>query len=150
MTTIATNKKAYHNYILLDKWECGLALNGGEVKSLRMGGASFADSFAHIDKGELFLYNLYINPYEQASYLNEDPNRPRKLLLHKKESERLIGMLTRKGLTLVPTKIYFNSRGWAKVEIALGQGKKDHDKREDLKKRESMREVDRALKSRSK
>ena len=86
MSTIATNKKAYHNYFLLDKWECGIALNGGEVKSLRAGGASFTDAFAHIDKGELYLYNLHINPYEQASYLNEEPARPRKLLVHAKET----------------------------------------------------------------
>ena len=146
MPTIATNKKAYHNYTLLEKWECGIALNGGEVKSMRAGGASFTDAFAHIDKGELFLYNLYINPYEQASFLNEEPARPRKLLVHAKEIERINGHLTRKGLTLVPTKIYFNNRGWAKVEIAVGQGKKLYDKRQDLKKREIKREIDRSIK----
>src|SRR5882762_3034734 len=107
MTTIATNKKAYHNFFLQDKWECGIALNGGEVKSLRDGGASFTDAFAHIDKGEVYLYNLHINPYTQASYLNEPPARPRKLLLHAKEIEKINGHLTRGGLTLVPTKIYF-------------------------------------------
>ena len=146
MSTIATNKKAYHNYHLLDKWECGLCLNGGEVKSLRAGDASFTDAFAHIEKGELFLYNLYINPYEQASYLNEEPDRARKLLVHAKELERINGQLTRKGLTLIPTKIYFNSRGWVKVEIAVGQGKKLYDKREDIKKREVKREIDRRVK----
>jgi SsrA-binding protein len=146
MTTIATNKKAYHNYTLLDKWECGIALNGGEVKSIRAGGASFTDAFANIDKGEIFLYNLYINPYEQASYLNEEPARPRKLLMHAKEIERINGRLAGKGLTLVPTKMYFNKRGWVKVEIAVGQGKKLYDKRDDIKKRDIKREMDRAVK----
>ena len=93
MTIIATNKKAYHNYFLTEKWECGIALNGGEVKSLREGGGSFTDAFAHIDKGELYLYNLYINPYEQASYLNEEPARPRKLLVHAKELYAVLGTL---------------------------------------------------------
>lgn len=146
MPAIATNKKAYHNYILLEKWECGIALNGGEVKSLRAGGASFTDAFAHIDKGELYLYNLHIKPYEQASYLNEEPARPRKLLMHAKEIERINGHLTRKGLTLIPTKIYFNNRGWAKVEIAVAQGKKLYDKRADIKKRAIKREIDRLVK----
>jgi len=146
MTTIATNKKAYHNYFLQEKWECGIALNGGEVKSIRAGGASFADAFAHIDKGELFLYNLHINPYEQASYLNEDPSRPRKLLVHTKEIERINGHLTRKGLTLIPTKMYFNKRGWVKVEVAVGQGKKLYDKREDIKTRDIKREIARSVK----
>jgi SsrA-binding protein len=146
MTTIATNKKAYHNYFLQEKWECGIALNGGEVKSIRAGGASFADAFAHIDKGELFLYNLHINPYEQASYLNEEPSRPRKLLVHAKEIERINGHLTRKGLTLIPTKMYFNKRGWVKVEVAVGQGKKLYDKREDIKTRDIKREIARSVK----
>ena len=145
---IATNKKAYHNFHLTDKWECGIALVGGEVKSLRAGQASFTDSFAHPEKGELFLYNLHINPYMQASYMNLEAARPRKLLLHKKEVERIIGALTRKGLTLIPTKIYFNNRGLAKVEIALGQGKNLYDKREDIKKRDINREMDRAVKNR--
>ena len=147
MSIIATNKKAYHNYHLLDKWECGIALNGGEVKSLRAGGASFTDAFAHVDKGEIFLYNLYINPYEQASYLNEKPDRPRKLLMHAKEIERINGHLTKGGLTLVPTKIYFNKKGWAKVEIAVGQGKKLYDKREDIKTRDIKREIGRSIKN---
>jgi len=146
MTTIATNKKAYHNYFLLDKWECGIVLNGGEVKSIRAGGASFTDAFAHIDKGELYLYNLYINPYEQASYLNLEPARPRKLLVHAKEIDKINGHLAGKGLTLVPTKIYFNKRGFVKVEVAIGQGKKMYDKRDDIKKRETKREVDRSMK----
>ena len=143
---IITNKKAYHNFNLTDKWECGIVLVGPEVKSLRAGNASFADAFAHADKGELFLHNLHINPYEQASFMNPEVGRPRKLLLHKKEIERLTGTLTRKGLTLIPTRIYFNSRGIVKVEIALGQGKNLYDKRQDIKKKEVNREMDRAVK----
>lgn len=146
MKIIATNKKAYHNFHLLDKWECGIILSGGEVKSLRAGQASFTDTFAHLDKGEVYLYNLHINPYEQASYLNEEPARPRKLLMHKKEIEKLIGLTVRKGVTMIPTKIYFNSRGLVKVEMAFGQGKKLYDQRKDLKKREVNREIDRAVK----
>ena len=150
MTTIATNKKAYHNYFLLDKWECGIVLNGGEVKSIRAGGASFTDAFAHIDKGELYLYNLYINPYEQASYLNLEPARPRKLLVHAKEIDKINGHLAGKGLTLVPTKIYFNKRGWVKVEVAVGQGKKLYDKRQDIRKADVAREISRSIKQKRK
>jgi len=148
--TIATNKKAYHNFHLTDKWECGIALTGPEVKSIRAGGVSFTDSFAHLEKGELFLYNLHINPYEQASYNNTAVDRPRKLLMHAREIERLAGTLARKGLTLVPTKLYFNNRGFVKVEIALGRGKKLYDQREDIKKRDVQREIDRAIKTRKK
>jgi SsrA-binding protein len=143
---IATNKKAYHNYNLLDKWECGIALIGPEVKSLRNAQASFTDSYARIFKGELYLYNLHITPYEQASYNNQDPVRERKLLLHKRELERLSGLLTRKGLSLIPTKIYFNKRGFVKVEIAVGEGKKIYDKRDDIKKAEVKRQISRAIK----
>ena len=148
MSIIATNKKAYHNYNLLQKWECGIVLIGPEVKSVRAAQVSFTDSFAHMEGEALFLYNVHINPYAQASYNNVEAARPRKLLLHKREIERLKGLLTRKGLTLVPTKIYFNNRGLAKVEIALGEGKKSYDKREDIKKREVRREIDRAVKTR--
>ena len=144
---IATNKKAYHNYNLLEKIECGLVLIGPEVKSVRAAQVSFTDSFAHLDKNELYLYNMHINPYAYASYNNVEAARPRKLLLQKKEIERLRGVLTRQGLTLVPTKIYFNASGYAKVEIAVAQGKKLYDKREDIKKRESKREISRRMKT---
>ena len=143
---IATNRKAYHNYNLLDKFECGIALLGPEVKSLRNAQASFTDSYARIDKEELYLYNLHINPYEHASYNNDDPVRTRKLLLHKREIERLRGLMTRKGLTLIPTKIYFNNRGFVKLELAVGEGKKHYDKRDDIKKDQAKREVARAIK----
>lgn len=142
---IATNKKAYHNYHLAQNWEAGIALNGGEVKSVREGGVSFADSFARVEKGEVFLYNLYINPYREASYLNLPPDRSRKLLLHKKEIDKLEGMINAKGVTLVPTKIYFNNRGLIKVELAIGKGKKSYDKREDMKTRDINRGLKRVL-----
>ncbi len=144
---IATNKKAYHNYHLLEKWECGLALFGPEVKSIRAGQVSFTDAFAHADKGEIFLYNLHISPYAQASYNNTDATRPRKLLLHAREISRISGLLSRKGLTLIPTKLYFNARGFVKAEIALGQGKKLYDKRQDMKTTEVRRQISRALKT---
>ncbi|MBF0490617.1 MAG: SsrA-binding protein SmpB [Candidatus Omnitrophica bacterium] len=143
---IATNKKAYHNFNLLDKFECGIELIGPEVKSLRNAQASFSDSFARVDKGAVLLYNLHINPYEQASYNNEEPMRTRKLLLHKKEIVRLEAQMAGKSLTLVPTKLYFNARGFVKVELAIGVGKKTHDKREDIKKAGIKREIDRAMK----
>ncbi len=145
---IATNKKAYHNYHLTDKWECGIELIGPEVKSLRAGGASFTDSYARIDKGQMYLYNLHITPYKEASYNNLEAVRSRRLLLNKKEIERINGRLSSTALTLVPTKLYFNKRGFVKVEVALAQGKNSYDKRDDLKKREAKREMDRGLKTR--
>ncbi len=132
---IATNKKAFRDFNLLERWECGIALTGGEVKSIRAGGVNFADSFARMQGEEMFLYNLHISPYAQASYLNEEVNRPRKLLLHKKEIRKIIGWVAQKNLVLIPTKIYFNKRGFVKVELALGRGKKLYDKRESIKKR---------------
>lgn len=141
-----TNKKAYHHYQLLEKWECGIELVGPEVKSLRNGGASFADAYARVDKGQIYLYHLHIAPYEQASYANVEAERPRRLLLHKKEIERITTKLATTGLTLVPTKLYMNKRGFVKAELALAQGKKMYDKRDDMKKREAKREIDRRLK----
>ena len=149
MKIIATNKKAYHNYNLLDKFECGMVLIGPEVKSLRNAQASFADSFARVEKGGVYLYSLHIAPYEQASYNNEEATRTRKLLLHSKEIERLRGHMTRKGLTLIPTKLYFNARGFVKVELAVGEGKKQYDKRQDIKKAEVNREISRAIKQKN-
>jgi len=145
---IATNKKAYHNYFLAQNWECGIALTGGEVKSIRNGEVNFADSFARADEGEMYLYNLHINPYTQASYLNDEPARKRKLLLHKKEILKISSMINEKAMLLVPTKIYFNKKGFVKVEIALGKGKKVYDKREDIKKRDIDRDIKRAVATR--
>lgn len=145
---IATNKKAYHNYHLAQNWECGIALTGGEVKSIRNGEVNFADSFARVDDKEIYLYNLHINPYMQASYLNQEPTRIRKLLLHKKEIVKIASLINEKAMILVPTKIYFNRKGFVKVEIALGKGKKVYDKREDIKKRDIDRDLKRALNTR--
>ncbi len=142
----ATNKKAYRNYELTDKWEGGIVLNGGEVKSVRAGEVNFKDSFARIEEGEVYLYNLHINPYTQASYLNDEPDRRRKLLLHRKEIARIDALIKQKSLNLVPTKLYMNARGLVKVEIALGKGKRLYDKREDIKDRALDRALKRTLK----
>ena len=146
--TISTNKKAFRDYFFEEKWECGIALTGGEVKSVRAGYVNFTDSFARVDGHEIYLYNLHINPYAQASYMNEAPDRVRKLLLHRKEINKIIGQVALKNLALIPTRIYFNHRGLAKIELALGKGKKTYDKREAIKKRDIDREVKRATKTR--
>ncbi len=142
---IATNKKAYHNYFLTDKWECGIELKGAEVKSIRAGEVNFADSYVHVDKGEVWLYNLHIAPYAQASYLNQEPDRKRKLLMNQKEIKKLFTTQTLKRLTCVPTKIYINARGLVKIEIALAAGKKLYDKRDDIKERDTKRQMARAV-----
>ncbi len=146
--TVATNKKAYRDYHILDKWECGIALSGGEVKSIRNGEVNFKDSFARIENGEVFLYNLHITPYREASYMNDDPDRVRKLLLHKREINKIASRIVQKGLSLIPTRIYFNKRGFVKIELALGRGKKLYDKREDIKKKAIERGLQRVVKSR--
>ncbi len=145
---IATNKKAYHNFFLSDHWECGIALTGGEIKSVRAGQVSFKNSFARIEEGEIFLHDLHILPYKEASFMNDVPDRPRKLLLHKKEIAKIDGKVKERGVALVPTKLYFNARGFLKVEIALGKGKKVYDKREDIKTRAVDRGLKRVLKQR--
>ena len=141
---IAVNKKAYHNFFLTDKWECGIELKGSEVKSIRAGDVNFADSYVHVDDDEVWLHSMHIAPYAQASYMNPEPDRQRKLLMNRKEIKRLFGTITQKGLTCVPTKIYINARGLVKVEIALASGKKMYDKREDIKRRDSDRQLARA------
>lgn len=139
---IARNKKALRDYHIIDTWEAGLALTGPEVKSLRDGKVSIAEGFARIDGSEAWLHGVHISPYDPASRWNEDPVRPRKLLLHRREIRRLIGATQEKGLTLVPLDIYFR-RGYAKITLALARGKKMHDKREDLKQKAAQREVER-------
>ena len=146
---IATNKKAYRDYFFTDKWECGIELKGGEVKSIRDGKVSFKDTFARVDNDEVFLYNLHIDSYKQASYLNEEPDRIRKLLLHKREIRKIIGTIAQKNATLIPTKIYFNSRGIVKIEVALATGKKQYDKRDTIKKRDVDRDLRRVIKDRN-
>jgi len=143
---IATNKKAYRDYFFSDKWECGIELKGGEVKSIRAGNVNFKDTFARIDENEVYLHKLHVDPYKQASHMNEEPDRMRKLLLHKREIKKLKGIIMQKNLALVPTKIYFNKRGFVKVEIALGKGKKHYDKRETIKKRDIDRDLGRIIK----
>ena len=144
---IARNRKARHGYHILDSWEAGLVLKGSEVKSLREGQASLADSFARIEKGEVWLHNLHIAPYGPAGAEAHDPRRPRKLLLHGHEIQRLVGKVEQAGLTLIPLEIYFRG-GVAKVKLALASGKKLRDRREDIKQREAEREMERARKKR--
>jgi SsrA-binding protein len=144
MADIATNRQASHRYHLLDKWECGIVLTGTEVKSLREGKASLKDGYAAVKDGEVWLFNVHIPPYGPATRENHEPERPRKLLLHRREIERLIGKTKERGLTLVPTRLYFKGRR-AKVEIALARGKAVADKRQAIKERELKREMERAL-----
>ena len=142
--SIARNPKATHDYHILEKWEAGIVLTGTEVKSLRNGKASIKEGFARVRNGEVFLEGMNITPYEQGNRYNHDPVRTRKLLLHRKEIERLIGAVEQKGLALVPLELYFRN-GRAKVALALGRGKKLHDKREAARKRVAEREVARAM-----
>ena len=144
---VIRNRKARHEFEILEELEAGLVLVGAEVKSLREGNASFTDAFARVDNGELWLYNLHISPYEQASIDVPDPVRPRKLLAHRREIDRLAARTAERGLTLVPLDLHF-VRGRAKVTLGLGRGKKLHDKRETMKRKVMQREVDRALRSR--
>jgi len=146
---IAQNKKARHDYAILDVYEAGVVLTGTEVKSLRLGRASLVDGFAQVEDGEVYLHNVHIPVYEHGTWTNHEPRRRRKLLLHKLEILRLIGKTKQSGLTLVPLSLYFLD-GKVKVEIALAQGKKSYDKRQDLAKRDADREVTRALGRRSK
>jgi SsrA-binding protein len=145
---IVTNRKAYRDYEVLESFECGIELKGSEVKSLRAGSVNLNDSFARVEKLEVFLYNVHISHYTQASYLNVDTDRVRRLLMHKGQIERIAGRLAQKGLTLVPLKMYFNDRGLAKVELGLCKGKKLYDKRENIKRRETDIEMRRAMKNR--
>jgi len=143
---IATNRQASFRYHLLERFECGIVLTGTEVKALRESGAQLKDSYAVVRDGEVWLIGMYIPPYGPASRDNHDPERPRKLLLHRSEIDRLIGRAQERGLTLVPTRVYFSEpRSRAKVEIALARGKDLYDKRESIRKRETAREMQREL-----
>ncbi len=145
--SIAKNRRARHDYSIIDTYEAGLVLTGSEVKSLREGRANLSDAYGIVRDGEIFLINLHISVYERASYNNHEPTRTRKLLLHKREIGRLIGAIERQGLTLIPLELYFK-RGIVKVALALGKGKKQHDKREDAKARDADREIARAVRTR--
>ena len=145
---IATNRKAFRDYEILERLEAGIGLVGSEVKSLREAKASLDEAFARIEAGELFLYNAYIAPYAQASYLNVESKRQRKLLLHRGQIKRLADKAAQRGFTIIPLKMYFNSRGLVKVELAMAKGKKVHDRREDIKRRETDLQMRKALKNR--
>lgn len=141
---IVNNKKARHEYFIEDIYECGIALVGTEVKSLRQGKVSVKESYADIKNGEVFLYQMNISPYEQGSYYNVDPLRPRKLLLHKQEIRKLIGLKQREGYTLIPLNLYF-IRGKVKVELALAKGKKLYDKRHSLAEKDAERKMQQTI-----
>lgn len=141
---IAQNRKARHDWSVLDTYEAGIVLAGTEVKSLRQGKAQLVDAFATVDDGEVWLRNLHIPEYTEGTWTNHEPRRSRKLLLHRHEIERLVGKIKESGLSLVPLQLYFND-GKAKVELALARGKKAHDKRQDIAKRDMQREIDRAI-----
>ncbi|WP_288885601.1 SsrA-binding protein SmpB [uncultured Eubacterium sp.] len=147
---IANNKKAYHDYFIKDTYEAGIELFGTEVKSLRMGKCSLKESFIRIDnKNEVMVYGMHISPYEKGNIFNKDPLRPRKLLLHKYEINKLKAEIEQKGFTIVPLKVYFKG-GLAKVEIGLAQGKKLYDKRETLAKKDQQRDIERAFANKGK
>ena len=146
---IATNKKAFHDYFVEEKYECGIALFGTEVKSVRLGKVNLKESWAQVRKGEIWIEGMHISPYEQGNIFNRDPLRPKKLLLHKKEIRKLDGLVMRQGYTLVPLEVYLKD-GRMKVQLGLCKGKQLHDKRDSMAKRDSDREIERVMKSRLK
>lgn len=145
---IANNKKAYHDYFILETYEAGISLAGTEVKSMRMGKCSIKESFIRIENGEVFVYGMHISPYEKGNIFNKDPLRVRKLLLHRQEINKLLGKMKEKGMTLVPLKVYLKG-SLVKVEIGLAKGKKLYDKRADIAKKEQAREAQRDFKIRN-
>ncbi len=145
--TVLMNRKARHEYHIIETYECGIKLQGTEIKSVRLGRVNLKDSFAIIENGEVFLYNMHISPYDFGNRFNHEPERKRKLLMHKHEIRRLIGKIKEQGYTLVPLKIYFKRR-WLKVDLALAKGKKLYDKRDALAKRSAQRQIEIALKER--
>lgn len=144
---IARNKKARHDYFIEEAFEAGIELVGTEVKSIRNGKVNIKDSFAKVDRGEVFIHNMHISPYEKGNIYNKDPLRVRRLLLHKREIRKLIGYTQQKGFTLVPLSVYI-IRGLVKVELAVAQGKKTYDKREDIARKDAQRKIERAIKER--
>ena len=145
---IANNKKAYHDYFILDTYEAGIVLHGTEVKSLRMGKCSIKEAFVRIENGEVFVYGMHISPYEKGNIFNKDPLRVKKLLMHRYEINKLMGKIKEKGLTLVPLKVYFKG-SLVKVEIGLARGKKLYDKREDIARKDQRREAEKEFKIRN-
>lgn len=142
---VANNKKARHDYFIEDTYETGIVLTGTEIKSVRQGKVNIKESYAKIENGEMILYGMHISPYEHGNRFNVDPLRPRKLLLHKREIQKLIGYTTLKGLTLVPLRMYINEKGRAKLELAVARGKKDYDKRNTIAKRDADRRMQQAM-----
>ncbi len=145
---IANNKKAYHDYFILDTYEAGIALHGTEVKSLRMGQCSIKEAFIRIENGEMFIYSMHISPYEKGNIFNKDPLRTRKLLLHKNEILKMLGKMKEKGIAVIPLKVYLKG-SLVKVEIGLARGKKLYDKRDDIAKKDQKREAEREFKVRN-
>ena len=142
------NRKAYHDYFIDDVYEAGIVLTGTEIKSIRLGNVNLKDSYASIDHGEMFIHNMHISPYEKGNIFNRDPLRDKKLLMHKKEILKLMGLVSQKGFTLGPLSVYL-SKSMVKIEIGLCRGKKLYDKRDDMAKKQADRDIDRAMKSRS-
>jgi len=147
---LVKNKKAKHDFHMEETFEAGIALEGTEVKSLRSGKASLRDSYARVENGELYLYDMHISPYEKGNRFNHDPKRPRKLLMHKREIMRLYGYVREKGYTLVPLRLYLNEKGLIKVELALARGKRIYDKRREIAKRDAERQMEKELKEKYK
>ena len=143
---VASNRKAFHDYHIEEKLETGIVLTGTEVKALREGRVNLRDSYASVQRGEVMLLNCHISPYSHGNLMNHDPARPRKLLLHRKEINKLMGRTQQQGMTLVPLRVYFSPKGKAKVELGLGRGKRQYDRREAIREREAGREVERAMK----
>lgn len=146
---IAQNRKARHDYFIEETYEAGIVLVGTEVKSVRQGNVNLRDSYAVVKDGEVFLYNMHISPYEKGNIFNRDPLRTRKLLLNRREIDKLAGYVQQKGYTLVPLKVYLK-RGWVKIELAVARGKKSYDKRQSIAKRDAQREIERAFRQRQK
>ncbi len=143
---VAQNRRARHDYFILETYEAGIVLTGTEIKSVRQGSINIKDGYAKFEDGELWLYNVHIAPYDKGSYFNHDPRRKRKLLMHDYELRRLWGKLQQKGLTLIPLKVYLKNNKWAKVELALAKGKKKYDKRRDIAERDAHIAMQKAMK----
>jgi SsrA-binding protein len=143
--TVALNRKARHNFLISDTFEAGIVLTGTEIKSIRGGKANLSDSYARVEKGEAWLMNAHIAPFEQGNRYNHEPRRDRKLLMHRNEIDQLMGKAAAKGMTVVPLRLYINDRGRAKVELGLGKGKQLHDRRRDIADRESRRDMEREM-----
>ena len=146
---IASNKKAFHDYFIEEKYEAGIVLTGTEIKSIRQGRINLKESYAKVEHGEVFVYSMNISPYDHGNIYNVDPMRPRKLLLNRREIRKIDAALAQQGLTLIPLSLYLNEKGMAKLEIGIARGKKLYDKRESIAKRDAARNIDRMMKTRN-